>query len=128
MNRLSLVLLFAAVFCMDLQGQIMRNVNIGAITLEPQQSGLTASLRGLDALDHQIVWVSGGNGRYASTRDGGVTWMPGSVPGADSLDFRDVVILDEKTVLLMSAGSGDKSQIYKTVDGGDNWQAIALSR
>jgi photosystem II stability/assembly factor-like uncharacterized protein len=43
------------------------------------------------------------------------------VNGADSLEFRDVYAVDDKTAWLLSAGSGDKSRIYKTTDGGRRW-------
>lgn len=86
-----------------------------------QHSGLTASLRGIDAASDSLVWISGSTGKYAITKDGGDTWNPGSVPGADSLDFRDVQVFDENNAILLACGPGEKSRIYQTADGGKNW-------
>jgi photosystem II stability/assembly factor-like uncharacterized protein len=38
------------------------------------------------------------------------------------LDFRDVEAFDEQTAYVMSSGEGEKSRVYKTADGGKNWQ------
>jgi photosystem II stability/assembly factor-like uncharacterized protein len=43
------------------------------------------------------------------------------VRGAEKLDFRDVEAFGERTAYLLSAGPGDASRIYKTVDGGKSW-------
>ena len=83
---------------------------------QPQESGLTSSLRGLSAVDGTTAWISGAGGRYAFTRDGGATWNPGEVPGAEALDFRDVEAFPGGVAYLMSAGPGPTSRIYKTTD------------
>jgi photosystem II stability/assembly factor-like uncharacterized protein len=44
------------------------------------------------------------------------------VPGAETLDFRDVEAFDADTAYLLSIGEGDRSRIYKTTDGGGHWQ------
>jgi photosystem II stability/assembly factor-like uncharacterized protein len=44
-----------------------------------------------------------------------------SVPGGEALDFRDAEALDGNTVVLMSAGPGDASRIYRSGDGGAHW-------
>jgi len=44
------------------------------------------------------------------------------VPGAESLDFRDVEAFSTDFAYLLSAGPGDQSRIYKTTDGGRNWR------
>lgn len=92
-----------------------------SLAWEPMDVGLTSSLRGLSAVDSETVWVSGSGGTYAFTRDGGSTWTRGIVPGADSLDFRDVEAFPTGTAFLMSAGTGAASRIYRTTDWGENW-------
>jgi photosystem II stability/assembly factor-like uncharacterized protein len=87
----------------------------------PQTSNSTASLRGVSAVDDKVVWASGTAGTYLHTTDGGATWIPGKVSGAETLDFRGIRAIDARTVYLMSSGAGDKSRIYKTTDGGANW-------
>ncbi len=90
---------------------------------EPQTSGTTASFRGLCAVNKNVVWASGTGGTYVATRDGGAHWKAAVVPGAESLDFRDVQVFDNgRTAYLLSIGPGDKSRIYKTTDAGDHWE------
>ncbi|MCI0699163.1 hypothetical protein L0337_45075 [candidate division KSB1 bacterium] len=92
------------------------------IRWQEQKSGLTSSFRGLSAVDEKIAWVSGTKGSYARTIDGGQTWLADSVAGAANLDFRDVQAFEANLAYLMSAGPGELSRIYKTSDGGKNWQ------
>jgi photosystem II stability/assembly factor-like uncharacterized protein len=86
-----------------------------------QQSGTTASLRGVWAVNEQVVWASGSKGTYLKTTDGGVTWTAAVVPGADALDFRDVQGIDANSAYLLSIGNGESSRVYKTTDGGAHW-------
>ncbi|HLK65084.1 MAG TPA: hypothetical protein VKU19_16695 [Bryobacteraceae bacterium] len=80
-----------------------------------------ASLRGISAVNARTAWASGTGGTWLKTTDGGTTWLVNHVPGAETLDFRDIQAVDEQRVYLLSIGPGDKSRIYKTVDGGANW-------
>lgn len=70
----------------------------------------------------QIIWASGSNGVILRSTDSGATWKQLAVPGASDLDFRGIVSFGEKIAYVMSSGSGEKSRIYKTIDGGVNWQ------
>src|SRR5688572_7193712 len=88
------------------------------------QSGTEASLRGLGALNEKVVWASGSGGTFVHTSDGGATWLSARVPGAEQLDFRDLHIVDAKTVLLLSIGSGGQSRVYRTEDGGATWKLL----
>ncbi|HKU59650.1 MAG TPA: hypothetical protein VJQ44_00440 [Gemmatimonadales bacterium] len=90
-------------------------------TLTPQHSGTTSRLQAISPVSALIAWASGTGGTYAVTTDGGATWRAGVVPGADSLEFRDVQGVDARTAYLLSAGNGDLSRIYKTSDGGASW-------
>jgi photosystem II stability/assembly factor-like uncharacterized protein len=94
--------------------------NVGA-QWRQQTSNTTASLRGLCAVNEQVVWVSGTQGTFLRTLDGGQTWQAGVVPGAEQLDFRDVEAFDANTAYLLSIGKGAASRIYKTTDGGRQW-------
>ena len=51
-------------------------------------------------------------------------WTAAKVPGASDLDFRAVRAFDENTAFLLSIGSGEKSRVYKTADGGANWNLL----
>jgi photosystem II stability/assembly factor-like uncharacterized protein len=92
-----------------------------AQTFTVQPGGSTASLRGVSAVSDQVAWASGTRGTYLRTTDGGTTWTAASVPGAESLDFRDVEGVDADTAYLLSIGSGQTSRVYKTTDGGAHW-------
>ena len=93
-----------------------------AQTLVSQNSTTTASLRGISAVNADVAWASGAGGTWLRTTDGGATWTASKVPGAEDLDFRDVQAVDERTAYLLSIGTGDKSRIYKTTDGGSEWK------
>jgi photosystem II stability/assembly factor-like uncharacterized protein len=56
------------------------------------------------------------------SNDFGKTWKRVRVAGGDVLDFRSIVAFDANRALVMSSGEGDKSRIYKTVDGGVSWK------
>lgn len=86
-----------------------------------QASGTTAGLRGLSVVDDRVAWASGTGGTFLRTVDGGATWRADTVPGATGLDFRDVQAFDASTAVLMSAGEGRQSRIYRTTDGGRSW-------
>jgi photosystem II stability/assembly factor-like uncharacterized protein len=80
-----------------------------------------SDFRGLCVVSPNVAWASGTKGTYARTIDRGKAWSVGVVPGADKLDFRDVKAFGPTTAYLLSAGPGDASRIYKTVDGGKSW-------
>ncbi len=90
-------------------------------TLVQQVSGTAERLQAVSAVDEQVVWASGLGGTFARTTDGGTSWTVGVVPGADSLQFRDVHAVDANLAYLLSAGPGQLSRIYKTTDGGATW-------
>ncbi|HLW76591.1 MAG TPA: hypothetical protein VKS01_06385, partial [Bryobacteraceae bacterium] len=91
---------------------------------QPQESGTTASLRGVWAVSEKVAWASGSGGTWLRTIDGGKTWKASKVEGASDLDFRAVRAFDEYTAFLLSIGTGEKSRIYKTTDAGEHWQLM----
>lgn len=86
-----------------------------------QESGTDALLIAVNAVDENVVWVGGARGTWLRTTDGGATWRAGRVPGADSLQFRDVHAIDSTTAYLLSIGEGSRSRIYRTADAGRSW-------
>ncbi len=94
---------------------------LNAQSWEPQQSGTTASLRGIHVVNQRIAWASGTGGTFLRTIDGGVHWRASVLPGAEGLDFRDVHGVDAQTAYLLSIGPGDQSRVYKTNDAGARW-------
>jgi cyanophycinase len=89
----------------------------------PQQSGVSASFRGFSAVSGLVAWAGGSRGTVLRTVDGGATWERLTVPGADSLDFRDVHGVSSRVAYAMSAGPAERGQarIYRTADGGQHW-------
>lgn len=81
----------------------------------------TQRLQAVSVAGSATVWVSGTGGTWGVTTDGGKTWTRGVVPGADSLEFRDVQAVDANRAYLLAAGPGDRSRIYKTTDRGATW-------
>jgi photosystem II stability/assembly factor-like uncharacterized protein len=90
--------------------------------LTPQNSGTTQGLIAVSPVNERVVWASGRGGTFTKTTDGGKTWEPGVVAGAEALQFRDVQGVSEKVAYLMSIGNNTSDfRIYKTTDGGANW-------
>lgn len=96
----------------------------GEYRWEEHEPGSEASFRGISALSRDVVWVSGSEGSVYRTADGGETWEKVVVPDTEHLDFRDVEVLSDDIVLLMSAGEGDKSTVFRTADGGKTWKEV----
>lgn len=82
------------------------------------------SFRGIAAVSDSVCWVSGSRGTILRTTDGGESWENRSIPGTDSLDFRDIEVFGPDTAVVMSIGSGTDSRLYRTVDGGTNWSLV----
>lgn len=74
----------------------------------------------------QHIWASGTQGTVGHSSDAGKTWEFQQVPQADKLDFRDLAIINDKKIMLMSAGLSEegKALIYETLDGGKHWEII----
>ena len=68
-----------------------------------QASGTTAELRGVSAVSARVAWASGSRGTVLRTTDGGASWHAAPMPGADSLDFRDVEAFDSLRAVVLSA-------------------------
>jgi photosystem II stability/assembly factor-like uncharacterized protein len=92
-----------------------------------QSAGIDTNLRGVSVARSAsgkngfVVWASGSNGVILRSANQGVEWQRLSVPDGANLDFRDIEAFDSNTAFVMSSGSGEKSRIYKTTDGGKNW-------
>jgi photosystem II stability/assembly factor-like uncharacterized protein len=88
-----------------------------------QSSGTTASLRGIYSVDGKIAWASGTGGTVLRTTDSGERWQKCALPGPDggTLDLRGVQAWDALTAIVMASGPGDKSRLYKTIDGCKSW-------
>ncbi len=94
----------------------------GTPSVAPQVSGTINRLQAVSPVNKQVVWASGVKGTYVVTIDGGNSWRSGVVPGAETLQFRDVQGVSAKIAYLLAAGQGTDSRIYKTEDGGATWK------
>jgi hypothetical protein len=87
-----------------------------------QDSHSTASLRGIHAVDTNVVWATGADGTILRTQDGGAHWEHCATPGgAEKLDFRGVWAWSAEVATTLSSGPGDQSRVYLTNDGCLHW-------
>jgi hypothetical protein len=100
----------------------------GNAAWQMQESGTTAGLRGIDAVDAKVAWASGTEGTVLRTTDGGAHWTKCAVPDSSrdgaTLDFRGVEGFDARTAIVMASGPGAKSRLYKTTDGCATWRLL----
>ena len=90
--------------------------------LTPQNSATTQGLIAVSPVNPRVVWASGRGGTFVVTTDGGDHWKTGVVPGAETVQFRDVQGVSERVAYLMSIGSNPTDfRIYRTLDGGATW-------
>jgi photosystem II stability/assembly factor-like uncharacterized protein len=121
MSKRSLCILLVALFAFAILDLAKAHSKIHQPTLTPQVSGTTQGLIGVSPVNSRVVWASGRGGTFVVTVDGGQTWRAGVVPGAETLQFRDVQGVSDQTAYLLSIGNGTASRIYKTTDGGATW-------
>ncbi|MBU0641465.1 MAG: oxidoreductase [Planctomycetes bacterium] len=118
------VFLAVAVFSGCSAGPRLRTARPDDTEMHPhwilQNSGASASLRGISAVSQDVAWASGSDGTCLRTIDGGEHWHASTVPGAAELDFRDVHGVAANTAYLLAAG--EDARILKTTDGGAHWE------
>ncbi|MEA1941221.1 MAG: oxidoreductase [Pseudomonadota bacterium] len=88
----------------------------------PQDSGTSASLRGLAVVDAQTAWIGAPDGQVLRTVDGGQTWTLTRIPGAEGLDLRSVHSFDADHAVFATAGQ--PARLYVTHDGGESFQTV----
>ena len=83
-------------------------------------------MRAVHTLTPSLCWIGGSGGSIFQTSNGGTKWSSFKVPGADSLDFRDIYGFSKKVAIAMSAGLAEegKARIYRTEDGGETWAIV----
>lgn len=100
---------------------------IATPTLVPQTSGTDALLIAADAVSERVVWAVGTGGTVARTTDGGATWTAQVVPGADTLQFRDVEAFSATSAVVLSIGPGAASRVLRTDDAGVTWATTFIN-
>jgi photosystem II stability/assembly factor-like uncharacterized protein len=100
--------------------------NLSSLSQKPLveiiNSGTKTSLRGLSAVNDNIVWVSGSNGKVGRTNNGGKNWNWFTVKGFEKTEFRDIEAFDANTAIIM--GIAEPAYILKTTDGGESWKIV----
>jgi photosystem II stability/assembly factor-like uncharacterized protein len=92
---------------------------------ELESSGTTASLRGIQNVGGGVAWASGTNGTVVRSEDTGYLWQQCTTPpNAANLDFRAIQAWDAQTILAMSSGPGNKSQLFLSTDGCTSWKQL----
>lgn len=94
----------------------------GAPRIEQLVKAPIGSIRGLSVVSDSVVWVSGTQGKAGRTADGGKTWAWFTVPGCDSVDFRDVEGFSGQRAIVM--GIASPAKVMLTEDGGKTWQQV----
>ena len=84
--------------------------------------GNPASLRGLSAVNDQLIWVSGSAGTVGISTDAGTSWKWITVPHYEKTDFRDVEAFSDQEAVIM--GITQPAVILKTKDGGKTWKTV----
>lgn len=93
-------------------------------TIQRLDSGQTASFRGIDVVSASEAWVSGSDGTVIQTVDSGTTWSEILVPNSSELDFRDIEVLTDGSVVLMSIGNGRTSKLLRSQNDGKTWNVV----
>ena len=86
------------------------------------------SLRGLAAVDATTAWVTGSEGGVWRTTDAGEHWRKVSPGTAKPLMYRDVEAVDADHAQVLAIGSGRRSRILRTSDGGATWETTFVNR
>ena len=92
------------------------------VTATDQVSGTKQLLIAVSPVNERVVWASGTQGTWVRTTDGGTTWLTGRVPGADSLQFRDVHAESAESAWLLSIEKGHGRWAGVTTCG--QWQRV----
>jgi len=91
------------------------------ILFEAEDTLQSCSFRG-SAMGEKHILLSGSYGVVYKYNFQNKSWIKIENPEFDSLDFRDVEILNENDWVLMSSGNGKESVVFRTKDAGKAWE------
>ena len=101
---------------------------VATVQVNLVDSPVNASCRGIAAVSADEVWVTGTKGTVIHTTDAGKSWRRMTLPDTEEIDFRDVAVLPNNAVVLMSAGTGEASRVYRSGDSGKTWELVLQNR
>ena len=110
--KTAILLMFAAIYCLQISAQ----------QIEFLTDNNKISIRGLSAVNDQIIWVSGTDGTVGKSTNAGKTWQWITVKNFEKKDFRDIEAFDERSAIIMAIG--EPAFILKTTDGGETWKTV----
>jgi photosystem II stability/assembly factor-like uncharacterized protein len=90
----------------------------------PTSTGSLDEFRGLAAVSRKVAWVSGETGTVLRTTDHGGIWQNLSFPDAAGRALRDIEAFGPRHAVVMSIGTGKRSAIWSTGDGGQSWRRV----
>jgi|SRR5438105_2938493 len=121
-KRSPIIFFIIAILALATVGVAQANPATHQPKLMLQTNTIPQPLIAVSPVNSQVVWASGRGGTFVRTIDGGATWQAGVVPGAETLQFRDVQGVSENVAYLMSIGNNTTDfRIYKTINGGNTW-------
>lgn len=84
------------------------------------------SIRAIDGTSSENLWISGSKGNILLSKNGGKTWNNMCPEEYKDLDFRGISVLNQNTILAMSAGdaSEGKALVIRSTDGGKTWEKV----
>ncbi|MEA3463413.1 MAG: hypothetical protein U9R49_16140 [Bacteroidota bacterium] len=85
----------------------------------------SSSLRAIFAVDKDVIWTSGSQGRVYVSLDGGLSWNERIVPGCDETEFRSLHAWDEKQAMVFDVSPSGRA--FLTIDGGEHWEQVYQS-
>jgi photosystem II stability/assembly factor-like uncharacterized protein len=112
--RLSLALIVTALLAQRADSQL----------IERLRSDTSASFRGVSVVSAKEVWISGSDGTVIRSTNTGKTFSSVAINHSNELDFRDIEVLPDGSVLLMSIGKGESSKLLRSADYGKTWTTV----
>ncbi|TFH25795.1 MAG: hypothetical protein E4H10_08820 [Bacteroidia bacterium] len=84
-----------------------------------------SSLRAICAVDENIVWTSGSQGKVYLSLDGGQNWHESSIPECDDTEFRSLHAWNANRALVFDVSPLGRA--FMTKDGGETWKQVYQS-
>jgi len=86
-----------------------------------QNSGTSATLRSVKAVDNDILWAAGDNGLVLNTTDGGENWNIKTLTQTGYINFGIAAFDIDSAIVIGTTSSGNQAKIWKTTDSGNTW-------